>query len=207
MRNAGWGLVVLVLSVPVTSTVLAQTKPPKAPSEPQLQVAYSDDGRIELTRTEPSFDHTFTIVAMNALPVGELTVYVGPFIDDRGKQVPVSFEASARTITLETPVTVRVRAELVEPGRWFTDLDLIYAKKRTTTRVIVHREPPLEPVLPHAGVEPVGTLSVRAVGDDPVPMPFADAPGVEYVHVNDDCDQQGGGYRAIAADGSVAPVR
>jgi hypothetical protein len=48
-------------------------------------------------------------------------------------------------------------------------------------------------------------LSCKLDGFD-VPMPFAAAPGVEYVHVNDDCDQQGGGYR-IATDGAVAPVR
>ena len=43
--------------------------------------------------------------------------------------------------------------------------------------------------------------------DYEAPMPFASAPGVEYLFVNDDCDQQGGGYRAIANDGAVAPVR
>jgi len=43
--------------------------------------------------------------------------------------------------------------------------------------------------------------------DYEAPMPFAAAPGVEYVFVNDDCDQQGGGYRALASDGAVAPVR
>jgi hypothetical protein len=38
-------------------------------------------------------------------------------------------------------------------------------------------------------------LSCKLAGFD-VPMPFAAAPGVEYVQINDDC---GGGYRAIAA--------
>jgi hypothetical protein len=52
----------------------------------------------------------------------------------------------------------------------------------------------------------VDVLSCK-LPDIEVPMPFAAAPGVEYLFVNDDCDQQGGDYRAIAADGSVAPVR
>jgi hypothetical protein len=43
--------------------------------------------------------------------------------------------------------------------------------------------------------------------DYEAPMSFAAAPGVEYLYVNDDCNQQGGGYRRIPADGSVAPVR
>lgn len=33
------------------------------------------------------------------------------------------------------------------------------------------------------------------------------APAIEWVYVNDDCIMQGGGYRAIAADGSFAPFR
>lgn len=38
-------------------------------------------------------------------------------------------------------------------------------------------------------------------------MAFMAAPGIEYLFVNDDCDQQGGGYRLIAKDGSIAKVR
>jgi hypothetical protein len=36
---------------------------------------------------------------------------------------------------------------------------------------------------------------------------FAAAPGIEWLYVNDDCTMQGGGYRAIPKDGSVAPPR
>jgi hypothetical protein len=43
--------------------------------------------------------------------------------------------------------------------------------------------------------------------DFDAPMPFAAAPGVEYLYVNDDCQMQGGGYRAIATDAAIAPVR
>lgn len=43
--------------------------------------------------------------------------------------------------------------------------------------------------------------------DFEAPMMFGAGPGVEYLHVNDDCDQQGGGYRAIGNDGALAPVR
>ncbi|MBL0213546.1 MAG: hypothetical protein IPQ07_06675 [Myxococcales bacterium] len=35
----------------------------------------------------------------------------------------------------------------------------------------------------------------------------APAPPIEWVYVNDDCSMQGGGYRAIPADGSIAPFR
>lgn len=43
--------------------------------------------------------------------------------------------------------------------------------------------------------------------DFEAPMPFAAAPGVEYLVVNDDCQMQGGGYRAIGKDAAIAPVR
>jgi hypothetical protein len=36
---------------------------------------------------------------------------------------------------------------------------------------------------------------------------FAPAPGIEFLYINDDCDMQGGGYRAIAKDGAIAPPR
>jgi hypothetical protein len=39
------------------------------------------------------------------------------------------------------------------------------------------------------------------------PLNFARAPGIEWLFVNDDCTQQGGGWRRIPADGSVAPPR
>jgi len=32
-------------------------------------------------------------------------------------------------------------------------------------------------------------------------------PDIEYVWVNDDCSMQGGGYRDVPKDGSIAPVR
>lgn len=36
---------------------------------------------------------------------------------------------------------------------------------------------------------------------------FARAPGIEFLYVNDDCSMQGGGWRDIPKDGSVAPPR
>lgn len=36
---------------------------------------------------------------------------------------------------------------------------------------------------------------------------FAAAPGIEWIFVNDDCAMQGGGWRQIASDGSIAPFR
>jgi len=38
-------------------------------------------------------------------------------------------------------------------------------------------------------------------------MAFAPAPGIEFLYVNDDCVMQGGGYRFVAADASVAAIR
>ena len=38
-------------------------------------------------------------------------------------------------------------------------------------------------------------------------LAFAAAPGIEWVYVNDDCAMQGGDWRRIANDGSIAPVR
>ena len=57
-----------------------------------------------------------------------------------------------------------------------------------------------------AATKKVEVLSCKHPDFD-APMIFGRAPGIEYLHVNDDCNMQGGGYRAIAADGSVAPVR
>lgn len=57
-----------------------------------------------------------------------------------------------------------------------------------------------------AKTKPVEVLSCKHPDYD-APMPFAPAPGVEYLYVNDDCDMQGGDYRAIPADGTIAPVR
>lgn len=36
---------------------------------------------------------------------------------------------------------------------------------------------------------------------------FAASPGVEFLFVNDDCVIQGGGYRLVASDASIAPTR
>lgn len=38
-------------------------------------------------------------------------------------------------------------------------------------------------------------------------MVFGEAPGIEWLFVNDDCVMQGGGLRAIPPDGSIARVR
>jgi hypothetical protein len=67
--------------------------------------------------------------------------------------------------------------ECGDPGRWVPD-------KTTSIDVLQCKHPDFE-----------------------APMPFAAAPGVEYLYVNDDCQMQGGGYRAIAKDAAIAPVR
>jgi hypothetical protein len=41
----------------------------------------------------------------------------------------------------------------------------------------------------------------------PEALAFAPAPGIEYLYVNDDCDFNGGGYRAVAPDGRIARER
>jgi hypothetical protein len=38
-------------------------------------------------------------------------------------------------------------------------------------------------------------------------LSFGEPPGIEYLHVNDDCDIQGGGLRRIPRDGSIFAVR
>jgi hypothetical protein len=48
--------------------------------------------------------------------------------------------------------------------------------------------------------------------DEPIPeewekLAFAEAPGIEWLHVNDDCVIQGGGWRVVAADGAIAKIR
>ena len=62
---------------------------------------------------------------------------------------------------------------------------------------------------------PAPTMKANALvcgdpGDELAPgyaFTAPDAPAIEWVYVNDDCVMQGGGYRAIAADGSFAPFR
>lgn len=43
--------------------------------------------------------------------------------------------------------------------------------------------------------------------DLPMELAFAAAPGIEYLSVNDDCSQQGGGLRQIGPDGAIASPR
>jgi hypothetical protein len=74
-----------------------------------------------------------------------------------------------------------------------------------------HWEPAATPRLP--------VLRCRGLGFDSSIMPgdadweafaslaFARAPGVEWLHVNDDCMMQGGGWRAVPADGSITSPR
>jgi hypothetical protein len=38
-------------------------------------------------------------------------------------------------------------------------------------------------------------------------LAFAPAPGIEWTYVNDDCSMQGGGWRLVPADGSIARFR
>ncbi|MEO7093377.1 MAG: hypothetical protein ABI175_09010, partial [Polyangiales bacterium] len=62
---------------------------------------------------------------------------------------------------------------------------------------------------------PAQTTKVAALvcgdpGDEMAPgytFTAPDAPAIEWLYINDDCSMQGGGYRAIAADGSIAPFR
>jgi hypothetical protein len=60
----------------------------------------------------------------------------------------------------------------------------------------------------------VHVLRCRQPDDEPedrdtdrVDLRLAAAPGIEYLYVNDDCIMQGGGWRVLAVDGAVAPVR
>lgn len=65
--------------------------------------------------------------------------------------------------------------------------------------------------------QPAGLTKVDALRCGPLPKGsdpdrtdehvFTPSPGTEFLFVNDDCVIQGGGYRSVAADGSVAPVR
>ncbi len=56
----------------------------------------------------------------------------------------------------------------------------------------------------------VSALVCAAIAPEPEQvygeLPFGAEPGLEYLHVNDDCFQ-GGGLRRIAADGALANIR
>ena len=41
----------------------------------------------------------------------------------------------------------------------------------------------------------------------PVEFTFGEAPGIEFLFVNDDCIIQGGGLRRVPSDGSVSAIR
>jgi hypothetical protein len=78
-----------------------------------------------------------------------------------------------------------VYRECGDPGRW---------EPAATTRVDV-----LRCELPEGFQEAHGWF---------VPyLAFTPAPGIEWLHVNDDCSMQGGGWRRIASDGSIAAFR
>lgn len=75
--------------------------------------------------------------------------------------------------------------ECGDPGRW--------EPAATTTVEILKCE------LPEGFQEPHGWS---------IPyLAFAPSPGIEWLHVNDDCSMQGGGFRRIAADGAIAGFR
>ena len=117
------------------------------------------------------------------------TLYLGTAADD-GKTLTLTLAAGTDKLALactreKLPVAAanavrkphKKRKECGDPGRWVPD-------KTKAVDVLQCKHPDFE-----------------------APMPFAAAPGVEYLHVNDDCQMQGGGYRAIAKDAAIAPVR
>lgn len=85
--------------------------------------------------------------------------------------------AAAAPTAVRTPSARKPKGGTCDPGRWVP---------AQTTKLEV--------------------LACKVPGFD-APMPFAAAPGIEYAFVDDGCALRGGDYRAIAADGAVAPVR
>ncbi len=134
----------------------------RAHGEPQLRVAGSDADGIKLTRAEPEVRHTFRVVAMNAEKVAVVELSVAPLQDEAGREVREAtwrwVGAREAEISLESPRTFEVLATLPRPGVYTTDVDLVYAGKRTTTHFTVTRAAPAAP-----GVAVVGSQGARVV--------------------------------------------
>ncbi|HEU0037426.1 MAG TPA: hypothetical protein VFQ53_42740 [Kofleriaceae bacterium] len=103
------------------------------------------------------------------------------------------------------------------------ELPCTKARRAVATPTAVRRPHPRKPDQDGCSGErgmwvPAAMTKLDVLSCDPIPKDeqdgdrveryaFAPAPGVEFLYVNDDCVMQGGGYRAIAADGSVGKIR
>lgn len=224
MRIAGWLWVVAACSshpapkpqptpaVPVAATPPDAAVPDAPPApDPALAAAPAQVFRFHSTglvpeKTGPRLE-TWTLRSLDGRGVvsvermtpgddggwrpGTQSLYLGTASDD-GKTLTLALAAAtdqlALTCTREKldvaaanavrkPSPKRKRGECGDPGVWSP-------AKTKSISVLACKDPRYD-----------------------APMMFGPAPGIEYLHVNDDCQMQGGGYRQIAADGAIAPVR
>ena len=130
----------------------------RAGAEPLLKIAGSDADGVRLAPLSPAIRHAFHVLAVNAERVSDLRVEVAPLEDEAGNEVPGTtwkwIGAQEGEVALDAPRVFEVRARLPRPGTYRTDLDLVYAGKRTSTRLTVA-------FAGAPGVEAVGSQGVR----------------------------------------------
>jgi hypothetical protein len=163
------------------STGLVPTK-----TGPRLETwtlrALADRGMVSVERMTPGENATW-------LP-GTQSLYLGTATDD-GKTLTLALAAGTDKLSLtctRDKLEVAAANAVRKPS----------AKKKSECGDTGAWSP--------AKTKSLAVLSCKDARYD-APMIFGPAPGIEYLFVNDDCVMQGGGYRQIAPDGAIAPVR
>jgi len=150
------------------------------------------------SRQAPDLDHDELVETFTGRATEQGDALTLDFVANGGPD----FVCTRRTVSAAQAGAVRVRSpgaqgdDCGDPGVW--------SPARTTrVRVWACREGAARH--PAAAV-PVGDAWERENAEREAlrtQLTFGDAPGIEYVRVNDDCVIQGGGLRLIPADGSV----
>lgn len=154
-------------------------------AQPSLRITGSDADGVKITCTEAALRRSFRVVAMNAEKVASAEVLITPLLDDAGKEVR---EVSARwigsgEITLDAPRAFEVFASLPRAGVYTADIDLVYAGKRTTTRLTVTRT---VAELKAPGVAVLGSRSARVekwpgMGSVEISIALRDTEGADQI--------------------------
>jgi hypothetical protein len=137
-----------------------------AAAAPKIRVVGAKDDAIAITLDDGlELTRTFRLVADNADPAAPLVVTIDPFQDAAGKEVVVSpSQKSFDEVTIDKPAALAVKATFPRSGKYSTNLDLIVAQKRSTTRIDV------DVTTPKLGVKAQNTLAVRGERGAPLTM-------------------------------------
>jgi hypothetical protein len=134
-----------------TFLALFASSVPLLGGEPQLRIVGADGDGIKLTRYDPELKHQLEVVATSADSADDARVLVAPFQDVGGSRVSPTtsvwinadgttpFTGSPRRVTVDTPASFQVSANLPDPGVYTTEISLLHNGKQTFTRLTVTR--------------------------------------------------------------------